>query len=146
MNIELLFTICSTAVLPAWLLLVAAPKWQWTHRLIYSVWIPGLLAVVYIYCVYASGPTPEGAGFGSLEEVMKLFTSPYSALAGWIHYLAFDLFIGAWEVRDAQRRGISHLLVIPCLALTFIAGPVGLLLYFCIRWWNDRSLTTVETS
>ena len=144
MNIELLFTICSTAVLPAWLLLIAAPTWRWTHRLIHRVWIPGLLAVVYIYCVYASGPTPEGAGFGSLHEVMILFTSPYSVLAGWIHYLAFDLFIGAWEARDAHRRGISHMLVIPCLGLTFIAGPVGLLLYFCIRWWNDRSLTTVE--
>ena len=145
MNIELLFTICSIAVLPAWLLLIAAPRWRWTNRLIHRVWMPGLLAVVYIYCVFASGPTPEGAGFGSLQEVMTLFTSPYSALAGWIHYLAFDLFIGAWEVRDAQRRGIPHLLVIPCLGLTFIAGPVGLLLYFCIRWWKDRSLTTVET-
>jgi hypothetical protein len=54
-------------------------------------------------------------------------------LAGWIHYLAFDLFIGSWEVRDAQRLGLNHLLVIPCLALTFLFGPIGLMLYFLIR-------------
>lgn len=54
-------------------------------------------------------------------------------LAGWVHYLAFDLFIGSWEVRDAQRHGLSHLLVVPCLALTFLFGPVGLLLYLGLR-------------
>ena len=54
-------------------------------------------------------------------------------LAGWTHYLAFDLFIGGWEVRDAQRRGIPHLLVVPALVLTFLFGPAGLLLYLAIR-------------
>ena len=53
---------------------------------------------------------------------------------GWTHYLAFDLFIGGWEVRDAQSRGISHLLVVPALVLTFLFGPAGLLLYLAVRW------------
>jgi hypothetical protein len=75
---------------------------------------------------------------------MMLFQSPYVALAGWIHYLAFDLFLGAWQVRDANRRDINHLWLVPCLVLTFLAGPVGLLLYFCIRWWIAKTLITVE--
>lgn len=144
MEPELLFSICSRAVLPAWLLLIFVPRWEWTRRLIFHAWIPALLAVAYIYCFYAFWPAPEGAGFGSLAEVMAFFQVPFAALAGWIHYLAFDLFIGAWEVRDAERRGINHLFVIPCLILTFLAGPVGLLLYFCIRLGSSRSLTTIE--
>jgi Mn2+/Fe2+ NRAMP family transporter len=64
---------------------------------------------------------------------MAFFTSPVAATAGWIHYLVFDLFVGAWQVRDAQRRGITHLAVIPCLVLTLLAGPVGLLLYLALR-------------
>ena len=64
---------------------------------------------------------------------MKLFRNEWLVLAGWIHYLAFDLFVGAWEVRDSQDRGISHFLVIPCLLLTFFLGPIGLLLYFTVR-------------
>ena len=65
---------------------------------------------------------------------------------GWIHYLAFDLFVGAWEVRDAQARGIHHLLVIPCLFLTLMAGPGGLLLYWAIRivhtiWFSKAAVT-----
>jgi hypothetical protein len=67
----------------------------------------------------------------------------WALLAGWTHYLAFDLFIGGWEVRDAQRRGISHLLVVPALILTFLVGPAGLLLYLAIRRlvpWPGRAL------
>jgi hypothetical protein len=54
-------------------------------------------------------------------------------LAGWIHYLAFDLFTGAWEARDARRLRISRWLVAPCLLLTFLFGPLGLGLYLLLR-------------
>ena len=64
---------------------------------------------------------------------MPLFTSPEIALAGWVHYLAFDLFVGAWEVRTARREAIPHLLVLPCLVLTFLFGPVGFLLFLGLR-------------
>lgn len=144
MDAELLFSLCGYLVMPAWLLLIVAPRWNWTQQLISHAWIPSLLAIAYIYCLATAQPTPAGGGFGSLAEVMILFTSPYAALAGWIHYLAFDLFIGAWEVRDAQRRGVNHFLVIPCLILTFLAGPVGLLLYFIVRLSAEKTLTTVE--
>jgi hypothetical protein len=77
------------------------------------------------------GGTP--GGFGSLAAVALLFANRWMLLAGWIHYLAFDLFIGSWEVRDAQKNGVPHVLVIPSLALTFMFGPAGLLLYFLTR-------------
>ena len=54
-------------------------------------------------------------------------------LAGWVHYLAFDLFVGSWEVEDARARGVSHWLVLPCLLCTFLAGPAGLGLYLLVR-------------
>jgi hypothetical protein len=144
MDAELIFTLCSRLVLPAWLLLVFVPRWPWTSRLVFQAWIPLLFAIAYIYCFYAAQPLPEGAGFSSLAAVMIFFQSPYAAVAGWIHYLAFDLFIGAWQVRDAARREINHLWVVPCLVLTFTAGPVGLLLYFCIRLFTNKTLTAVE--
>ena len=74
--------------------------------------VPSLLAVVYVVLVAATLPRSEG-GFSSLAGVSALFDNPWALLAGWTHYLAFDLFIGGWEVRDAQRRGIPHLLVVP---------------------------------
>ena len=92
-----------------------------------------LLGGVYLVLIVRSFGDGGGGGFGSLAEVRTLFENPWALLAGWIHYLAFDLFIGAWEVRDAQRNGLHHLLVVPCLVLTFMLGPVGLLLYLVLR-------------
>jgi hypothetical protein len=133
MTPELCFTICNNAVLPAWLLLVFAPHWRWTQNLVHSALIPAVLGLVYLAAFATSSGTPEGASMSSLEGVMKLFTSPNAVLAGWVHYLAFDLFVGAWEVRDARRHGIHHGFVIPCLVLTLGLGPVGLLLYLGLR-------------
>jgi hypothetical protein len=94
--------------------------------------MPLLLAVIYVALVAATLGRSEG-GFSSLAGVRALFDNPWALLAGWTHYLAFDLFIGGWEVRDAQQRGIPHLLVVPALVLTFLFGPAGLLLYLAIR-------------
>jgi hypothetical protein len=73
------------------------------------------------------------------------FAAPHLVLAGWIHYLIFDLFIGAWETRDAARRGIAHLWVIPCLLATLMAGPLGLLLYVVVRFFSVQALEYDET-
>jgi len=132
MSNETLFSICNTAVLPGWLLLVVLPRWKWTARLVTAVIIPALLGLVYLFLILTEFGKTEG-GFGSLAQVQQLFANPAMVVAGWIHYLAFDLFIGSWEVRDAQRLGLSHWLVIPCLVLTFLFGPIGLLLYFALR-------------
>ena len=139
MSSEQLFSLCSAAVLPGWLLLVLLPRWKWSARFVAACLLPLALALVYLFLVATHFGRSEG-GFGSLADVGRLFQNPHNLLAGWIHYLAFDLFVGAWEVRDAQRLGIPHLLVIPCLILTFLFGPVGLLLYFVLRLALRRQL------
>ncbi|MEQ8312555.1 MAG: ABA4-like family protein [Gammaproteobacteria bacterium] len=141
MSAELIFSICNLAVIPAWLLLAFLPRWKWTLGLITTVLVPGMLALTYLFLlIYSLSNMPEGGGFGSLAGVSILFADPYSLLAGWIHYLAFDLFIGAWEVRDSQKNEIPHWLVLPCLFLTFMAGPMGLLLYLVIRLARTRQI------
>lgn len=142
MTPDLVFAICNYGVLPAWLLLAFAPGAALTQRLVHAVWIPLLLAIVYGFAFALNPDSPEGGGFGSLRGVMALFTSPYAVLAGWVHYLAFDLFVGAWEVRDAQRRGIPHLFVVPCLFFTLMLGPLGLALYLVVRGLVVRGVRT----
>lgn len=132
MTPALVFSICSKLVLPQWLLMIVAPKWKWTQKLVASRIIPFLLAIVYAYYILTSFGSAEGGGFGTLEEVMQLFTVEGAVLAGWIHYLAFDLLIGSWVLTTAQKKGIHHALVVPCLIGCFILGPVGFLVFWAI--------------
>lgn len=138
MNPDILFNVCNMTALAGWLLLVAAPRWKWTQP-IAAVILPLVLAAVYLSLVVVHFGKTEG-GFGSLAAVAQLFQNPNVLLGGWIHYLAFDLFVGSWEVRDAQRHGIHHLAVVPCLLLTFWFGPIGLLTYFVLRYAMRKKL------
>lgn len=134
MTMEQVFSFCSTLSLIGWAGLVLAPRWPVTRDWAAPVIAPLTIGVVYIWLMTNNiGLAPADSGFGSLAEVTALFAVPELVLAGWIHYLAFDLFVGAWEVKDAQEEGIHHLAVIPCLALTLMAGPGGLVLYWIVK-------------
>ncbi len=131
---DTLFSLASVLVLPAWLALAVAPTHRWTQRAA-AVVVPALLAALYVgvFAWSLAEPSGTGGGFGSLDEVAALFSDRRALLAGWIHYLAFDLFVGAWEARDAERVGLPRWALVPCLALTFVAGPAGWLLYLGAR-------------
>ena len=132
---DFLFSLANPAALLGWALLVLAPRWRGTRAVVLSGALPLLLAATYAALIGAHYVGPHGGegGFGSLDEVAALFRDRWALLAGWVHYLCFDMWTGAWELRDAQRRGVPHGLLVPCLALTFLFGPVGLLLYFGVR-------------
>ena len=131
MTADALFPILNMATLAAWLPLIFLPRQRWATTVV-PIAMPALLAVVYLALLAVGMPGSEG-GFSTLAGVRTLFEDPHALLAGWTHYLAFDLFIGGWEVRDARQRGVHHLLVVPALILTFLVGPAGLLLYLAIR-------------
>ncbi len=136
--LESIFSACSTLAIVGWVLLVALPRQRHAHMAAGLV-IPLVISVVYLVLIAQHFGRSDG-GFGSLADVARLFSNPALLLAGWVHYLAFDLFIGGWEVRDAHRHGISHLVVVPCLLLTFMLGPIGLLAYFAVRTVRTRTL------
>jgi hypothetical protein len=129
---EAIFQVANMVALAGWLILLVSPWFpDLTNRLSGMV-IPLLLSIGYTGLILAFWTRSEG-GFDSLHNVALLFQTRELLLAGWVHYLAFDLFIGAWSVRVARREGMPFLLVVPCLALTFLFGPVGLLLFSALR-------------
>lgn len=129
---EPVFGLANMFALAGWLLLIAAPRWRWTHRLVLSGWWSVALAVVYTVLIARFFPQAEG-GFGSIAEVRQLFASDALLTAGWVHYLAFDLYVGALQVKQAQRDQLSHLVLIPILIATFLLGPMGLLAFFVVQ-------------
>lgn len=138
MKAEQIFSIANLIALIGWILLAVAPRWFVTRKVVLSGAIPLLLSVAYLILIVLFFGRAEG-GFDSLSNVMKLFTDEWTVLAAWIHYLVFDMFVGIWEVRDAQKKGISHWFVIPCLVLTFMLGPIGFLLYSILRFFLAKA-------
>lgn len=131
MTPDLLFSITNNTAVVGWLALAIFPRRRWTFTIAGLV-LPAIFAVLYIAIVAANFFSSDG-GFSTLAGVSTLFSNPWVFLGGWLHYLAFDLLIGTWEVRDAQTRGVPHLLVVPCLFLTLMFGPTGWLLYMLVR-------------
>ena len=131
MTAERLFPILNLLAIAGWLPLLFVPRARWATTTVPAA-VAVLLAVAYVALIAASVPGGAG-GFASLADVRLLFADDLALLAGWAHYLDFDLLVGAWEVRDARRRGIRHVLVVPALALTFLLGPAGLLVYLAVR-------------
>ena len=109
-------------------LLASAARTPWAPvaRRLAGRWLPLALALL------ATHWRGQG-GFGSLAEVQALFEVPGALTAGWVHYLAFDLFVGGWIATRAAETGMHHALLVPVLLLTFLFGPAGLLLFALLK-------------
>ena len=137
MTAERLFYVCSLLALAGWILLIATPR-NARAMTIAGTLIPGALSCIYLILFVFHAADTRG-GFSSLAAVAELFSNQWLLLAGWVHYLAFDLFVGTWETRDAVARGISRWIVAPCLLLTFLFGPIGWLAYHVARSTRARA-------
>ncbi|HMP99391.1 MAG TPA: ABA4-like family protein [Cyclobacteriaceae bacterium] len=139
MTADQLFSICNTTALLAWILMIALPRWRGTQLVVLSGLMPLMLGLVYIPLIAMTFGSTTG-DFSSLAGVKALFGNDYLLVAGWVHYLAFDMFVGSWILSNGQQHKIHHMLLIPCLFFTFMFGPAGLILYFIIRSIKSKQL------
>lgn len=142
MNWETLFGIANALALASWAALIAAPRRAiLLHTIRFGV--VGLFCLAYTTLVMLYFFRVDGGGFGSLHEVKALFTSEPVVLAGWLHYLAFDLFVGLWIAKRADALGVSRLIQAPLLLTTFMFGPAGLLVASVIILSGRRNPTLI---
>ena len=135
-----LFGIVNLMALVAWVALILLPRWPTLLAACLYAGV-GLLCLVYtagLIGIVSGGFDPGGsadgsASFSTIEGVRAIFASDGGVTIGWTHYLAFDLFVGLWIARDADAKGFSRFLQAPILLATFMAGPVGLLLWLAVR-------------
>jgi len=140
MNLELIFSLMTGLALVGWLCLALAP-FRRPALVGAARVVAALLSLAYallIFRGFTQPGGPEGGGFDSLAGVMILLSTPAVMLPAWIHYLAFDLWVGTWIVEDAPKAGVPHWLVLPILVATFMLGPVGLLSYLIVRFAMGR--------
>ena len=149
--LESLFSVANTTALVSWVVLILLPRMQILRRLVQVLAVGGL-CLAYAALIQLFFFSVPGGGFGTLTAVQRLFELPEVALAGWIHYLAFDLFVGLWIAQRADAQGLSRWLQAPVLAVTFMFGPIGLLLFGLLRFsrkaaerWGWRLSPMVQT-
>jgi hypothetical protein len=131
MNPATLFGIANMLALAGWaaLILGIVTGHAWLRVGVAGRAVPIILSVLYAALVAIAWPVSEG-GYDSLDAVARLFEDPRMLLAGWAHYLAFDLLVGGWIAEEVDRRGLTRWLLLPALPLTFLFGPAGLLVLF----------------
>ena len=145
---DALFSAASGLAMFGWIALAVSParaRWAGAARRFAGRVVPMLLAVVYVV-LFARNGMADG-GYGSLAEVQRLFAVPELLTAGWLHYLAFDLFVGAWIAERSAELGLPHLALLPLLVLTFLFGPAGLLAFVAlaapVQRWRRRAAGAV---
>lgn len=133
MTPDSIFQLCSGIAVAGWLILIiGSPFILEIDKFLIGIVIV-LFCLVYTWLVVSAFSPDDLKKFGSLDGVMELFRDKTMVTAGWVHYLAFDLLAGCWIKRNSLRHGIPHIVIIPVLVVTFMLGPVGLLLYLFIR-------------
>ena len=131
---ETIFNLSNLFVLPFWLLMIILPHWRWTQRILRSLLPVAALALVYTLLLATQiGSAAVSLLNPSLASIAALLGSPAGATVAWVHFLAFDLFVGRWAYLDSRERSLSAWWVSPALFFVLMAGPFGLLLYLSGR-------------
>jgi hypothetical protein len=137
MNIDQIFQLCNTIALIAWIILIALPKWNRSDLFLTGV-IVTLFGIIYSWLIFSSFSFDDMQQFSSIAGLQVIFQNKTMVLAGWVHYLAFDLMTGIFIRKNARLHNINYWYTVPCLIFTFMLGPAGLLLYLLIRWMATR--------
>jgi hypothetical protein len=131
---DAIFSLSSLTSIPFWLLMIFAPRWTWTRRIIGSPFVILPAAILYIVLVFpniaSSFPTLANP---KLETIQTLLGSSAGATITWVHFLAFDLFVGRWAYLDSLERNLHPLVMGPILFLILMFGPLGFALYLGAR-------------
>jgi len=133
MKIDLVFQYANMVAMLMWVMMIFLPKWKGTQFMIRFKLVPLGLSVLYAVYIFISLRAGGGMDFSSLDSVMELFTQKNAVLAGWLHYLAFDLLVGMWILDQNKELQIHHLFIVPCLIGAFMLGPIGFLLFTIMR-------------
>lgn len=129
-----IFSLSSLLVMPFWALMIVLPHWRWTQRIIASIWIVAPAALLYAVLILPQLSTALPLLMNpTLDGIAGLLGTPAGATAGWVHFLAFDLFVGRWVYLDSRAQGITAWLVSPALFLVLMVGPLGFLIYLGVR-------------
>ena len=139
MDESTIFNLTNTLALISWIILMVFQRKEWVGRVLFGIVII-FFAIIYSWIIWATISPGDFESFNSLEGVMNLFTNKTAVLAGWVHYLAFDLLAGLYIAKKGKELDINPLILVPCMLFTFMTGPFGLLLFVIVKGIKTKQL------
>lgn len=140
MTIDNIFSLSSLLVMPFWFLMAFLPTWKWTKRIIGSAWIAAPAALLYAFLVLPNvGTVLTDVMNPELTNIASLLSTPSGATIAWVHFLAFDLFVGRWVYLDSRKRNINPFIMFPFIFFTLMLGPIGFLAYLTLRLFTKQN-------
>ena len=148
-TIEMLYYWVNLGVLPFWLILIFFPKSHISRYLVTSIFPIFILGGAYVFVLYKSylGSYDFRTNFElylSINNLSELFSEKTFLMMFWIHFISINLFTGGWIVRDSQKLTINKILIIIPLIITYLIGPLGILIYWLIRIFHAKSINLYE--
>ena len=148
-TIEKLYMWINLGVLPFWFILIVFPQSHLSRIFVTSIFPFFILSGVYIFILYKSyliGYDFDGnfSLYLGLSELSRLFEDHLYIMIFWTHFIAINLFIGGWIVKDSQKFSINKVLMAVPLILTYLIGPIGLFLYWIIRIFYAKRISLYE--
>ena len=148
-TIETLYMWINLGVLPFWMILIIFPQSHLSRIFVTSIFPFFILSGVYIFILYKSyliGYDFDGnfSLYLGLNELSRLFEDHLYIMIFWTHFIAINLFIGGWIVKDSQKFSVNKVLLAIPLILTYLIGPIGLLIYWIIRIFYAKRLNLYD--
>ena len=148
-TIETLYMWINLGVLPFWFILMVFPQSHLSRIFVTSIFPFFILSGVYIFILYKSyliGYDFDGnfSLYLGLSELSRLFEDHLYIMILWTHFIAINLFIGGWIVKDSQKFSINKVLMAVPLIVTYLIGPIGLFLYWIIRIFYAKRISLYE--
>ena len=148
LTFENIYLFANWGVIPFWLLLILMPSHNITKFFSHSIIAPLLLTAAYIVVaqqIILGDNTFEGFKlYLGLDELGEIYSNESFRLVFWLHFLAISLFLGAWIARDCQKYMVPKILSIPCIVITYFAGPVGIVIYWFVRIFYAKKINFNE--
>ena len=148
-TIETLYMWINLGVLPFWFILIVFPQSHLSRIFVTSIFPFFILSGVYIFILYKSyliGYDFDGnfSLYLGLSELSRLFEDHLYIMIFWTHFISINLFIGGWIVKDSQKFSINKVLMAVPLIVTYLIGPLGLILYWIIRIFYAKRISLYE--
>ena len=148
LTFENIYLFANWGVVPFWLLLVFIPNHAITKIFCHSIIVPLLLTIAYVFVTHQiilEGSILKGFNlYLGLESLNEIYSNESLRLVFWLHFLAISLFVGSWIARDTQRHLVPKILSIPCIAITYFTGPLGIVIYWFVRIFYAKKINFNE--